>query len=112
MKPWRKALVNSDVTLEQAIQVLDKAALRIALIVGEDDKLLGTLTDGDVRRALLKHLPLHTPVTEVMNTQPKTAEQAWTESRVLAMLEQYELLQLPLVDSEGRVIGLANLHDI
>lgn len=112
MKPWRKALVNSDVTLEQAIQVLDKAALRIALIVDEDDKLLGTLTDGDVRRALLKHLPLHAPVTEVMNTQPRTAEQAWTESRVLAMLEQYELLQLPLVDSEGRVIGLANLHDI
>ena len=112
MKPWRKAVVNSDITLEQAIQVLDKAALRIALIVGEDDKLLGTLTDGDVRRALLKHLPLHTPVTEVMNTQPKMAEQTWTESRVLAMLEQYELLQLPLVDSEGRVIGLANLHDI
>lgn len=112
MKPWRKALVNSDVTLEQAIEVLDKAALRIALIVGEDDKLLGTLTDGDVRRALLKHLPLETSVTEVMNTQPKTAEQAWTESRVLAMLEQYELLQIPLVDSEGRVIGLANLHDI
>ena len=112
MKPWRKALVNSNVTLEQAIEVLDKAALRIALIVGEDDKLLGTLTDGDVRRALLKHLPLNTPVTEVMNTKPKTAEQAWTESRVLAMLEQYELLQIPLVDSEDRVLGLANLHDI
>lgn len=112
MKPWRKALVNSDVTLEQAIEVLDKAALRIALIVSEDNKLLGTLTDGDVRRALLKHLPLETPVTEVMNTQPKTAVQTWTDSRVLAMLEQYELLQLPLVDSEGRVIGLANLHDI
>jgi dTDP-glucose pyrophosphorylase len=112
MKPWRKALVNSDVTLEQAIEVLDKAALRIALIVGEDDKLLGTLTDGDVRRALLKHLPLETSVTEVMNIQPKTAEQTWTESRVLAMLEKYELLQIPLVDHENRVIGLANLHDI
>jgi len=112
MKPWRNALVYSDVTLEQAIEVLDKAALRIVLIVSEDDKLLGTLTDGDVRRALLKHLPLETSVTEVMNTQPKTAEQTWTERRVLAMLEQYELLQIPLVNSEGRVIGLANFHDI
>lgn len=112
MKPWRKALVNSDVTLEQAIAVLDKAALRIALIVGEDDKLLGTLTDGDVRRALLKHLPLDTSVTEVMNKLPKTAQQSWTESRVLAMLEQYELLQLPLVDNENRVIGLTNLHEM
>lgn len=112
MKPWRKALVNSDVTLEQAIDVLDKAALRIALVVDSSDKLLGTLTDGDVRRALLKHMPLETPVSQVMNTQPKTAEQSWTESRILAVMEQHELLQLPLVDKDRRVMGLANLHDI
>lgn len=112
MKPWRKALVNSDVTLEQAIEVLDKAALRIALVVDANDKLLGTLTDGDVRRALLKHLPLDTPVTQVMNVHPKTAEQSWTENRILAVMEQHELLQLPLVDSDGQVVGLANLHDI
>ena len=112
MKPWRKALVNSDATLEQAIEVLDKAALRIALVVDANDTLLGTLTDGDVRRALLKHLPLETPVKQVMNAQPKTAEQSWTESRILAVMEQHELLQLPLVDAEKRVVGLANLHDI
>ena len=112
MKSWRKALVNSGVTLKQAIQVLDQAALRIALIVGEDDRLLGTLTDGDVRRALLKHLPLETSVNEVMNTQPKTAEKTWTESRIRTTLDRYELLQIPLVESNGRVIGLVNLHDI
>jgi len=112
MKPWRKALVNSDATLEQAIEVLDKAALRIALVVDAGDRLLGTLTDGDVRRALLKHLPLETPVNQVMNGQPKTADQSWTESRILALMEQHELLQLPLVDAEKRVVGLANLHDI
>ncbi|MBJ6137371.1 nucleotidyltransferase family protein [Marinobacter litoralis] len=112
MKPWHKALVNSDVTLERAIEVLDKAALRIALVVGEDNRLMGTLTDGDVRRALLKQLPLETPVDQVMNSQPKTASQSWTQSRILAVMEQHELLQLPLVDGEGRVVGLINLHDI
>lgn len=112
MKPWRKALVNSDVTLEQAIEVLDKAALRITLVVDSSDRLMGTLTDGDVRRALLKHMPLETPVSQVMNTQPKTAEQSWTESRIRAVMEQHELLQLPLVDKNRRVMGLANLHDI
>ena len=112
MKPWRKTLVNNSVTLEQAIEVLDRGALRIALIVDENEKLLGTLTDGDVRRALLKHLPLDTPVTNVMNTQPKTAEQSWTESRILALMEQHELLQLPVVDGEGRIVALSNLHDI
>ncbi|PLW82087.1 alcohol dehydrogenase [Kineobactrum sediminis] len=112
MKQWRNALVNPDVSLEQAIAVLDKAALRIVLVVDEADVLLGTLTDGDVRRALLKRLPLDAPVNKVMNANPKTAGQGWTESRLLALMEQYEVLQLPLVDSYRKVVGLANLHDL
>lgn len=112
MKPWRKALVSCDVTLEHAIEVLDKAALRIVLVVGSDERLLGTLTDGDVRRALLQHLPLDTTVDRVMNAAPKTGDESWTESRMLAIMEQYEVLQLPLVDDVGRVVGLVNLHDL
>lgn len=112
MKPWREVLVRTGMTLEQAIHVLDKAALRIALIVNENDRLLGTLTDGDVRRALLKQLPLTTPVEKVMNSSPKTAEQSWTQSRIFALMEQHQLLQLPIIDNERRVVGLANLHDI
>ena len=112
MKQWRNALVNRDASLEQAIEVLDKAALRVALIVDEAGTLLGTLTDGDVRRALLRHLPLDTPVQEVMNASPKTAGQDWTESRILAVMEQYEVLQLPLVNEEQKIVGLANLHDL
>ena len=87
MKQWRNALVGSEVSLEKAIEVLDKAALRIALVVDDEERLLGTLTDGDVRRALLKHLPMDTPVNQVMNANPKTAEQSWTESRILALME-------------------------
>lgn len=112
MKPWRNALASMDASLEQAIQVLDKAALRIALIVDHMGTLVGTLTDGDVRRALLKHLPLDTPVRQVMNPNPRTAKMGWTDSRILALLEQHELLQLPLVDDDGKVVDLANLHDL
>lgn len=112
MKPWRNALASIDASLEQAIEVLDKAALRIALIVDNEGKLQGTLTDGDLRRALLKHRPMNTPVREVMNPNPKTAEQGWTDSRILALMERHELLQLPLVENGGKVVGLANLHDL
>lgn len=112
MKLWRNALVESDASLEQAIEVLDKAALRIALIVDNDNNLLGTLTDGDLRRALLKHLPMDTPVKRIMNPNPRTAGQDWTSSRILALMEDQELLQLPLVDNEGKLVGLANLHDL
>ncbi len=112
MKPWRNALASIDASLEQAIEVLDKAALRIALIVDTEGKLQGTLTDGDLRRALLQHRPMNTPVREVMNPNPKTAEQGWTDSRILALTERHDLLQLPLAECGGNVVGLANLHDL
>jgi dTDP-glucose pyrophosphorylase len=112
MKPWRNTIVTIDASLEHAIEVLDKAALRIALIVDDEDKLQGTLTDGDVRRALLKQLPLNTPVREVMNPNPKTAGHQWANNRILTLMEQHELLQLPLADENGKVVGLANLHDL
>jgi dTDP-glucose pyrophosphorylase len=112
MKSWRNALVKGNVTLECAIEVLDRASLRIVLVVDDEQKLLGTLTDGDVRRALIQHLSLDTCVNMVMNTSPKTANQDWTESRILALMEQYDLLQLPLLDKESRVVGLASLHDL
>lgn len=112
MESWRTALVTSNFTLEQAIEVLDKAAMRIALVVDKNQKLLGTLSDGDVRRALLKRQPLDTNVTAIMNARPKTIDASWTESRRLALMEQHLLLQLPVVDGEGRVVGLTSLHDI
>ena len=112
MKIWRNALVSQHASLEKAVEVLDKAALRIALVVDEHDKLLGTLTDGDVRRAMLGHFALDTPVSQVMNRHPKTAQKSWEKNRILAVMEQYELLQLPLVDDGGCIVGLANLHDI
>jgi dTDP-glucose pyrophosphorylase len=112
MKQWQNTLVKRDASLEQAIEVLDKAALRIALVVDDAGTLQGTLTDGDVRRALLKHLSLDTPVNRVMNANPKTAGLSWTANRILSLMEQHEVLQLPLVDSDCKIVGLANLHDL
>ncbi|MCK0107312.1 nucleotidyltransferase family protein [Marinobacter sp. S0848L] len=112
MKLWRNALVKTDATLAQAIEVLDKASLRIALIVDNEGKLHGTLTDGDVRRALLKQIPIDTPVRQVMNPSPKTAAQDWTDSRILSLMEQHDVLHLPLVDKEKRLVGLADLHGL
>lgn len=111
MEIWEKTLINSNATLRQAIETINKAALQIALIVNNDRKLLGTLTDGDVRRALLKNITLDTPVVQVMNAKPKTGEKSWTKSKILDMLQQNKLLQLPLLNSHGQVIGLTSMID-
>ena len=112
MKSWRNAVVGRDTSLQKAIEILDKAALRIVLVVDAGDKLLGIMTDGDVRRALLGHVALTNPVVEVMNSRPLTALQDWPESRMVALMEQHELLHLPVVDNTGRIVELVNLHGV
>lgn len=112
MKQWESTLIGPEATLEEAIATLDREALRIVMVVSAERRLLGTLTDGDVRRALLKHMTLDVPVAEVMCITPRTAARDWSKERILADMEKYQLLQLPVVDQEGRVIGLETLHDL
>jgi dTDP-glucose pyrophosphorylase len=112
MKQWESTLIGPETSLETAIETLDREALRIVMVVNAERRLLGTLTDGDLRRALLKHLPLATHVGEVMCKTPRTATRDWSRERILADMEKYQLLQLPVIDQEGRVIGLETLHDL
>lgn len=112
MKHWETALVRPGTTLEKAIKVLDRAALRIVLVIDEQRKLLGTMTDGDLRRALIKHQPLDTVVENVMNAQPKVATLDWSRERFLQVMEQQQVLQMPIVDEQHRIIGLESLHEL
>ncbi|MBD0702811.1 MULTISPECIES: nucleotidyltransferase family protein [Pseudomonas] len=112
MQRWESVLVSPETSLEDAVATLDRVALRIVLIVDDDRRLLGTLTDGDVRRSLLKHLPLNIKVSEVMCASPQTVERGWSKERTLAIMEKYQLLQLPIVDAQRRVVGLETLHGL
>ncbi|MDO7895442.1 nucleotidyltransferase family protein [Pseudomonas citrulli] len=112
MKQWQLTLVSPDITMEEAIATLDRVAMRIVLVVDDQQNLLGTVTDGDIRRALLKKLPLNGPIKDIMCLSPKTARLGWTKARILSIMEQYKLLQLPVLDEQGKVIGLETLHDL
>ncbi|MFK7160466.1 nucleotidyltransferase family protein [Marinospirillum sp. MEB164] len=112
MKNWQDTLVQPTASLEAVIEKLDLSAQQILLVTDEDKKLLGTVTDGDVRRALLKRLDLSTPVVQIMNMQPKVATADWSKARLLSFMEQQQLLQLPVVDADQRVTGLETLHGL
>lgn len=112
MNHWKQIAVRKDTPLETAIATLDQGGERIVLVTDIDERLLGTVTDGDVRRALLRHLPMTTPVGEVMCATPQVAQLQWSREKILSVMESSRLLQLPLVDSSGRVVGLETLHEL
>ena len=111
MKNWKNIIVSPDVSLREAIECIDASGIQLALVVGESMKLLGVLTDGDIRRAILNGFSLTEPVTGVMNRSPKTASIRTSQEEVLAMMRRYTFHHLPLVDDEGKVAGLATLDD-
>jgi dTDP-glucose pyrophosphorylase len=112
MKDWESTLISPIKTLEEAIKILDKSALQIIMIIDEQRRLLGTITDGDIRRALLRHLPLTTFAHEIMCVTPQTARLDWDKDRILALMQSQQLLHVPIVDSENRVVNLATLHGL
>ena len=111
MKDWERALVAADATLREALETIDRAGCQIALVVDERRRLLGTLSDGDVRRGLLKGLSLADRVAAAMHPQPHCARTPESRQAILALMRRLSLHQIPVVDAEGTVVGLATLDD-
>ena len=87
---WTKVLIKPTDNLGKGIKVIQKSGLRIALVVGKDNKLQGTLTDGDVRRALISGMTMSVDISEVMNKNPITAKKTDSKEHILLILQFYQ----------------------
>jgi len=105
-EPWRKTLLPPDATLQQAIMSLDASALQIAMVVGPGNSLIGTLTDGDIRRGLLRGLDMQSPVASIVNREPLVVPPHLEREMVLQLMQANKVRQLPVVDGQRCVLGL------
>jgi len=103
---WRRVLLPQGSTIQQAIQCLDQSSMQIVLVVSELGILCGTLTDGDIRRGLLKGLGLQSKIDEITHKQPLVAPRDMGREMVLQLMQANRVYQLPVVDAERRVVGL------
>ena len=101
-----KIIVKADDSIVQVLKAIDESQLQIALITDSNMKLLGTVTDGDIRRGFLKGLKLEDKIHEVMNKKPITAAENITRSQALALMRKRQIHQLPVVDKNGILVGL------
>jgi dTDP-glucose pyrophosphorylase/CBS domain-containing protein len=108
-------------SLRDAMTCIDRNRSGIALVVDGDRMLLGTVTDGDVRRAMLADLDLETPVVDLLACQeelheprpvPLTAPVGAQGPELVALMRRYEVRQIPLVDEAGRVRDISLLEDL
>lgn len=106
MNNWKKALIPQTATLADAIKNLDDSHLQISLVVSPEGKLLGTLTDGDVRRGLLHGLGMSSPIEPIIYNAPLVVPPSVERETALQIMRANKIHQLPIVDKEQNVVGL------
>ena len=112
MSNWKEACLKPMSTISDAIDVLESKALRIVLVVDDVGKLLGVVTDGDIRRGLIRHMNMNTPVSEIMCKTPTVASLKDDRDKILVLMKSGDFLHIPLVDGDGRVAGLETLQHL
>ena len=111
MKTWERALVGPEMTLRDALVTIDRAGSQMALVVDPDRRLLGTLSDGDARRGLLKGLSLTDSVVKAMHLNPTVARAGDDRHSILSTMRRRGLHQMPVVTAEGIVVGMEVVDD-
>mgnify|MGYP000668532137 FL=1 len=106
MRELSAFLVAPTTSIREAIGVIDRGAAQIALVTEADQRLVGTLTDGAIRRALLRGIDLESPVEEIMFRDFRWLPVTAPESEALALMREQVLHQVPALDDEGRVVRL------
>ncbi len=105
-------IIAPGATLREAIEAIDRSKRQIALVVDDDGRLLATITDGDVRRGILRGADLEGPVTEVMQTAPTTVTEGAPEAETRKLIRSLQLQHVPVLDDEGRLVDLALVQDL
>jgi len=109
---WQDVCVAPETALQDVIRGITETGKQIALVVDGDAKLLGTITDGDIRRGILRGLGLDAHARDVMKENPIVAGPDLARDVLLGYMRDGRVKQLPIVDKDGRLVGLELLDDM
>ena len=112
MKHLKDILITPSTPTLKAIQIIDASQEKIALVVDKEGRLVGTVTDGDVRRGILRGLSVSQPVSRIMNDQPRSARMSDDKSEMLERMKKEQVLQMPILDAKGRVVTLEVMEEL
>ena len=100
-----RIIVPQDMRLKDALVRLNETGFQILLVGEEDSRLVGILTDGDIRRAILNNVELDSPVSMIMNCEFATIPESEAQ-KAEQLIEISQFNHLPIVDEQGRVVDL------
>jgi arabinose-5-phosphate isomerase len=106
-------MIRQGASMKEAVAEMNRHSLGVILVLSPADKLLGIITDGDIRRAVARDVPLQNlKVDNLMTVGPHHVHPDTPAYDALNIMERHEITVLPILDNEGKVNGILHLHDI
>lgn len=112
MPDWHTCRVAPADSIAEAMRRIQESELRIAIVATEDDRLLGVVTDGDIRRGILDGLDQEAPVRKIMSKDPVTARPHDDRASIVQIMRDRKIHHVPVVDAQGRVVRLETIDDV
>jgi dTDP-glucose pyrophosphorylase len=109
---WKQSVLPLDSTLHAAAKNLNDSGLQIALVVAPDGAFVGTITDGDIRRGLLRGLELKSPIESVIRREAMVAYPEMPTDLILRLMQTNQIGALPIIDDKRKLVGLHLLNDL
>jgi len=107
----KNILLGPNDPVMKAIELIDRGELRAAIVVDDEQKVLGVITDGDIRKGILSGVSTNAPVKNVMNKNFHHAQVSDSRAKILSILNHHKLLHIPILDENNRLVRLELLRN-
>ncbi len=110
MKNINKIKLSESASIKEALKVIGEGAIKLAIVVDDNDRLIGTLSDGDIRRGLLEGLDLNNPIKSLIVREPIVIKNNESKEKILKLAISKKIHHIPVVDDKGAVIKLEEVN--
>jgi dTDP-glucose pyrophosphorylase/predicted transcriptional regulator len=112
MKNLNDIIISDSTTIIDALKVIDKGCIKLAIVADVNNKLMGTLSDGDIRRAIINGCELSESISAAYNQNPIICNVDDSNNTILHIAQKNNLQQIPLIDNDGKVAGIKGISDL
>lgn len=112
MKDIKRIIIKTNASIKEALKVISDGEAQIALVVDENKKLIGTLTDGDIRTGLLKGLSLNSTIQTIYFKKPIVVKKDYSKKELFKIAIANKIHQIPVINKFGKVIDIHILDDL
>ena len=111
MKDIQKIIITKEATIKEALKIINQGSMRIVLVV-DDKKLIGVISDPDIRRSMLDGYNLEDKITDIINTNPIVCNISDTKEQILEVAISKKIYEIPIVDDNGNLIGIEEIDEL